>query len=1766
MKSFRVFLVTLFIFLTLGFPRFICNTAASSAATKPAAASAQVSTRGLKPTDDKQQERGLSPTQSERGLNNTPPTAVPSPAGQSYALVIGVSKYPGLPAENQLKYAGADATAIHDFLVSNQGGFRPENVTLLVDENATLAQIKRSIDNLLKQSGRDGVAIIFFAGHGFATNSGLGYLLAYDSKPNDLSVTGLEMELFNTYVQQLRSRGVVIISDACHSGRIGDLPNRTMTSGINNVTAKSFREASRTDQSTFILSAATINQSSYEDDKLGHGIFTYTLLNALKGAADADHNGVVTAAELADYLTTEVRATAEKVGAKQVPETNPFFDRTIPLSILDDRGRGIYSDWIKTNALVARLVAHFDSAINAGHLLQPEDDSAWAYLMELRKYDGTPADVRKEKTVQLAKQLVGKMAAALQAPPAKRDGWVEAKDWSDKLKFLTDDPIWEVWKDYCQGMIHQTSDEPALADKEFQGALATYQEKKLNEPAFGLKIGQFYRSQGAWEKSRVGYRIAVENQPDSAIKVDWLYEYGEALIRSNDITAAQTQLQRAISIAPNRYEPYKLTAELWLSSNQKNKLDDARIAIEKARELSRNSTDVQAVYGKVLLRLGETSHAVEVLREVAQTVISDASQRDEALLSLSKAYVLNNDMPRAISALREATGKNSTRVEIYDELANLLSEQGDPDTAVIIEQKAITLLQNNQAEQAKRLRMMAGFLERAGKLEAAAYKYRDAAKLIPDSKISSALELQARVLFLRIDQAQNAGESPAKPMANTDKPGQATNQRPIVIPGGIDALAYITGVNIKAPNQRNPLAAVLDACLRDDAIYHRVLSFYKLYPELSEKVLRKGGANGQRLELPAPSDRPTDSVKEALKFFGVEDKKGQRVFTQEFETRKFIMAALGADPQKFKDGGNVILKFGNDELPMAFGFDLWKGRIKDGPKAKDEEALYLLLQSRDVMEFYVGLSMLTPEAAKWCFDSLTGKESAGFSEGLYFAAPYLRFTAQGELIIPGQREGERNWERVLKSNPANPIKQLLFKPENGGALYLFTALSAAGDVGDFISKRFFDQFYRKVPQKAQIPKNRAQFDLIDLLSALSIDKEQLHLSPGVEKWLLASSNTADVTSAILAKTGDGSGMQRIVLAQQIGVLSQIEKENPAWLANPRTTDLIAAQVVAGRESQLEVVLDLQFDEVRLSQYLNLVSGLESISSPEAKTNAIRTFQSAFELLRIIARNGAVKSAVVTQVVDQLLKADPTKGEFGIVVLNAFSGNLLGGQTLSGQDFEEKLFAYVGDPPLAFEDNQKAEANQIRKSYYLDAAQLRRERFFGFLSSQNAARLKTVVDTLSALSVLQREPANANALRQLQSWLGDYFEAEAPVVAKKGKSKHPEPQAKTLKEMAAGLSSPTTTSALAEVQARLIPYIGESLLDFVYAANASEVSERPAEFSKKLVRAHNFETTAWGNAEPNQARDGITGSVTRLSGAISELAGSSSSYSNSDGSIAPVGRTLAVVVDSFGLVNKQWVSGRGAAYVSRSIDLGEDVMALARFGDRMAQQSLQGLAKIMSAQRFNSIRQATEQGEIKKAIETIAPSELYYLAQQYIAQRTSNGQTIADLINEPGSLGVLATIINQSNQSVADSEGNLKREVRQFGSLAAGRSGLSRLSLDSPEPYEWTLAFQNTDRLGGRLQDIKLSIARAGYRNGESADLTLSPIFAQELLRNAISQWTTSTHGTLPPGHDWQRIVLSAGGLAEYNQGTFAIKMSGSKYVKPVAQANWNDKLPVDTKK
>ncbi|OAD23827.1 repeat-containing beta transducin-like protein [Candidatus Thiomargarita nelsonii] len=224
--------------------------------------------------------------------------------GNLHLLSIGISEYPNLDREQQLKFAAKDADAIHN-LLQTQGKklYRSIKATLVSDNRGT-QPTKRNIEQALKQLGnaqKTDTTIIFLSGHGM--NIGKDYYLI----PRDAKRRGSEIDK-NSLVswQQIQNALVsglgrkILLIDTCHAG--------------NAFNPRLLKDSA--DQNIVVLSATDADNVSIEMERLGHGVFTYSLLKGLKGKADMfdEDYGKITFKELDAYVSLFV---AQLTGDRQ---------------------------------------------------------------------------------------------------------------------------------------------------------------------------------------------------------------------------------------------------------------------------------------------------------------------------------------------------------------------------------------------------------------------------------------------------------------------------------------------------------------------------------------------------------------------------------------------------------------------------------------------------------------------------------------------------------------------------------------------------------------------------------------------------------------------------------------------------------------------------------------------------------------------------------------------------------------------------------------------------------------------------------------------------------------------------------------------------------------------------------------------------------------------------------------------------------------------------------------------------------------------------------------------------------------------------------------------------------------------------------------------------------------------------------------------------------------------------------------------------------
>jgi hypothetical protein len=267
---------------------------------------------------------GASSAPGGRGFETIPPAkTVEKRAGRLFAVVIGISHYTkaGDQQINDLQYADRDARSVLDFLKSPAGGgVADQDSLLLLNGDATTEQVRHALFTFLTRPQEQDTVIIYIAGHGAPDplDPRNIYFLTADAKPDDMGGTAFPMwQLQDVFERVLKAKRVITFADTCHSyGFSGARAGAGQRHANNLVNQYLQRYASKGQRA--VITASDISESSFEDAKWGdgHGVFTYFLLQGLQGKADANHDGVVTAGELFNYLKQSVPSAT---GGKQNP-------------------------------------------------------------------------------------------------------------------------------------------------------------------------------------------------------------------------------------------------------------------------------------------------------------------------------------------------------------------------------------------------------------------------------------------------------------------------------------------------------------------------------------------------------------------------------------------------------------------------------------------------------------------------------------------------------------------------------------------------------------------------------------------------------------------------------------------------------------------------------------------------------------------------------------------------------------------------------------------------------------------------------------------------------------------------------------------------------------------------------------------------------------------------------------------------------------------------------------------------------------------------------------------------------------------------------------------------------------------------------------------------------------------------------------------------------------------------------------------------------
>lgn len=215
--------------------------------------------------------------------------------GQIYGIFAGISDYPGTDAD--LSYTDQDAVRARDALI-NGVGMAPDNGITLLNEQATIGNLRDAIARIAARIGPQDTFVLFYSGHGSR--------VARSSGPNSADPDGMDetIELYDgsmlddelsTLFDTVNAGTTLLVLDSCFSGGFAkDIVSRPGRMGL---------FSSEEDVTSQV--AAKFRAGGY---------LSVFFEEALEGFADFDGNGELTALELSEYLHDRFRHDVKSKG------------------------------------------------------------------------------------------------------------------------------------------------------------------------------------------------------------------------------------------------------------------------------------------------------------------------------------------------------------------------------------------------------------------------------------------------------------------------------------------------------------------------------------------------------------------------------------------------------------------------------------------------------------------------------------------------------------------------------------------------------------------------------------------------------------------------------------------------------------------------------------------------------------------------------------------------------------------------------------------------------------------------------------------------------------------------------------------------------------------------------------------------------------------------------------------------------------------------------------------------------------------------------------------------------------------------------------------------------------------------------------------------------------------------------------------------------------------------------------------------------------
>lgn len=254
-----------------------------------------------------------------------------------YVLAIGINQYKN--ERYNLNYAYDDALSFVEELKLKGGEiYREINVTAVYNEEATKLGIIKGLDEIKAKAQPEDVFVFYYAGHGTIddTQNNKYFFVPTDvtqlyGDSTQLVTKAISSDELKLHLSEIKAQKQLVLMDACHSGgAIETLSTRSAGSE-----EKAMIQLARAAGIVMIASSGS-QQFSTEFTILKHGVFTYSLLEAMNGAGD-NGDGNITVSEIKQYMEESVPELTKKHGGSAQYPTGFIRGNNFPLGVVNKK-------------------------------------------------------------------------------------------------------------------------------------------------------------------------------------------------------------------------------------------------------------------------------------------------------------------------------------------------------------------------------------------------------------------------------------------------------------------------------------------------------------------------------------------------------------------------------------------------------------------------------------------------------------------------------------------------------------------------------------------------------------------------------------------------------------------------------------------------------------------------------------------------------------------------------------------------------------------------------------------------------------------------------------------------------------------------------------------------------------------------------------------------------------------------------------------------------------------------------------------------------------------------------------------------------------------------------------------------------------------------------------------------------------------------------------------------------------------------------------